>query len=184
MNKEHKYKDKDEYKDNDKDKDTQRITELLTVCYIFGILMTQAFQEWWWIPPPGQPPQPPQPPQHPIPYLGLKLISPQKNFLWKWSEMARKLERPLLVKDQGSISRTMLGQLDLVFLLAQSERSTVVRLVVSMFMWNLRRSLQLWPSTENNIFLTCSHKSHRSIALSFSAFIACQFVQVGLIEDY
>ena len=45
MNKEHKYKDKDEHKDNDKDKDTERITEsLITVCYIFGILMTQAFQ--------------------------------------------------------------------------------------------------------------------------------------------
>ena len=40
MNKEHKYKDKD----NDKDKDTERITESLKVCYIFGILMTQAFQ--------------------------------------------------------------------------------------------------------------------------------------------
>ena len=46
MNKEHKYKDKDEYKDNDndKDKDAERITESLTVCYIFGILTTQAFQ--------------------------------------------------------------------------------------------------------------------------------------------
>ena len=46
MNKEHKYKDKDEYKDNDKDKDkdAKRITESLTVCYIFGILTTQAFQ--------------------------------------------------------------------------------------------------------------------------------------------
>ena len=43
MNKEHKYKDKDEYKDNDKDKDAERITESLTVCYIFGILTTQAF---------------------------------------------------------------------------------------------------------------------------------------------
>ena len=42
MNKEHKYKDKDEYKDNDKDKDAERITESLTVCYIFGILTTQA----------------------------------------------------------------------------------------------------------------------------------------------
>ena len=40
MNKEHKYKDKDEYKDNDKDKDAERITESLTVCYIFGILTT------------------------------------------------------------------------------------------------------------------------------------------------
>ena len=37
MNKEHKYKDKDEYKDNDKDKDAERITESLTVCYIYGI---------------------------------------------------------------------------------------------------------------------------------------------------
>ena len=43
MNKEHKYKDKDKYKDNDKDKDAERITESLTVCYIFGILTTQAF---------------------------------------------------------------------------------------------------------------------------------------------
>ena len=47
MNKEHKYKDKDEYKDNDKDKDAERITESLTVCYIFGILTTQAFQFWF-----------------------------------------------------------------------------------------------------------------------------------------
>ena len=44
MNKEHKYKDKDEYKDNDKDKDTERTTESLSVCYIFGIGTTQAFQ--------------------------------------------------------------------------------------------------------------------------------------------
>ena len=44
MNKEHKYTDKDEYKDNDRDKDAMRITESQTVCYIFGILMTQAFQ--------------------------------------------------------------------------------------------------------------------------------------------
>ena len=36
MNREHKYKDKDEYKDNDKDKDAERITESLTVCHIFG----------------------------------------------------------------------------------------------------------------------------------------------------
>ena len=43
MNREHKYKDKDEYKD--KDKDAEKISESLTVCYIFGILMTQAFQE-------------------------------------------------------------------------------------------------------------------------------------------
>ena len=46
MTKEHKYKDKDDYKDEDKDndKDVRRITETLTVCYIFGILTTQAFQ--------------------------------------------------------------------------------------------------------------------------------------------
>ena len=43
MNREHKYKDKDEYKDNDKD--AEIITESLSVCYMFGILMTQAFQE-------------------------------------------------------------------------------------------------------------------------------------------
>ena len=45
MNREHKYKDKDkdEYKDNDKD--AERITETLILCYIFRILMTQAFQE-------------------------------------------------------------------------------------------------------------------------------------------
>ena len=39
-----KYKDKDEYKDSDRDKDAKRITESLAVCYIFGILMNQAFQ--------------------------------------------------------------------------------------------------------------------------------------------
>ena len=44
MNREHKYKDKDKHKDNDKDKDAEIITESLTGCYIFGILMTQAFQ--------------------------------------------------------------------------------------------------------------------------------------------
>ena len=44
MNKEHKYKDKDKYKDNDNDKDAKRITESLTMCYIFGILTTQIFQ--------------------------------------------------------------------------------------------------------------------------------------------
>ena len=50
--KKHKYKDKDDYKDNDKDKDNdnnkdrhdRRITETLTVCYIFGILMTRQVQ--------------------------------------------------------------------------------------------------------------------------------------------
>ena len=36
-----KYKDKNEYKD----KNAERITESLTVCQIFGILMTQAFQD-------------------------------------------------------------------------------------------------------------------------------------------
>ena len=47
MNREHKYRDKNKDKDNDedKDKDAERITGSLTVCYIFGILMTQAFQE-------------------------------------------------------------------------------------------------------------------------------------------
>ena len=44
MNREHTYKDKDEYKDNDKDKDAERITESLTVCYIFGILTPHAIQ--------------------------------------------------------------------------------------------------------------------------------------------
>ena len=39
MNREHTYKDKDKYKD----KYAERIAESLTVCYIFGILMTQAF---------------------------------------------------------------------------------------------------------------------------------------------
>ena len=43
MNKGHKDKDKDNDKDKDKDKDADRITETLLVCYIFGILMTQAF---------------------------------------------------------------------------------------------------------------------------------------------
>ena len=38
----HKYKDKDNYKyeDKDKDEDAKTITGTLTVCYIFGILMT------------------------------------------------------------------------------------------------------------------------------------------------
>ena len=34
---------KDSYKDNYRDKDPTRITETLTVCYIFGILITQAY---------------------------------------------------------------------------------------------------------------------------------------------
>ena len=41
MKKEHKFIDKDVYKDNDKDK---RMIETQGVCYILGILMTQAFQ--------------------------------------------------------------------------------------------------------------------------------------------
>ena len=46
MAKEHKYKDKDNYKDKDKDKDknTKRITEKITVSYIFRILMTRPLQ--------------------------------------------------------------------------------------------------------------------------------------------
>ena len=42
----YRYRQKYRYKDNDKDKDkdVDRITETLLVCYIFGILMTQAFQ--------------------------------------------------------------------------------------------------------------------------------------------
>ena len=48
MKKEHKCKDKDDYKDYDKEKDAKRIIEtpglLVGVCYILGILMTQAFQ--------------------------------------------------------------------------------------------------------------------------------------------
>ena len=39
---EHKYKDKDNYKYKDKDGDAKTITGILTVCYIFGILMTNA----------------------------------------------------------------------------------------------------------------------------------------------
>ena len=35
MNKEHKYKDKDEYKDNDKDKDVERTTESLREAVIY-----------------------------------------------------------------------------------------------------------------------------------------------------
>ena len=42
----HKYKDKDNYKyeDKDKDEDAKTITGILTVCYIFGILMTRQVQ--------------------------------------------------------------------------------------------------------------------------------------------
>ena len=40
----YRYRQKYRYKDNDKDKDADRLTETLLVCYIFGILMTQAFQ--------------------------------------------------------------------------------------------------------------------------------------------
>ena len=51
MKKEQKCKDEDDYKDYDKEKDAKRIIETLGVCYILGILMTQAFQVWWWKPP-------------------------------------------------------------------------------------------------------------------------------------
>ena len=46
MAKEHKYKDKDNYKEKEKDKDknTKRITETITVSYIFWILMTRPVQ--------------------------------------------------------------------------------------------------------------------------------------------
>ena len=44
MAKLHKYKDKDDYKDEDKDKNTKRITETITVSYIFRILMTRPVQ--------------------------------------------------------------------------------------------------------------------------------------------
>ena len=42
----YRYRQKYRYKDNDKDKDkdANRITETLLVCYIIGILMTQAIQ--------------------------------------------------------------------------------------------------------------------------------------------
>ena len=43
LTKKDKDKDKDNDNDKDKDKDADRITETLLVCYIFGILMTQAF---------------------------------------------------------------------------------------------------------------------------------------------
>ena len=51
MKKEQKCKDEDDYKDYDKEKDAKRIIETLGVCYILGILMTQAFQAWCWKPP-------------------------------------------------------------------------------------------------------------------------------------
>ena len=41
---EHKYKDKDNYKYKDKDGDAKTITGILTVCYIFRILMTRQVQ--------------------------------------------------------------------------------------------------------------------------------------------
>ena len=44
MAKEHKYKDKDEDEDKDKDKDAKTLTGSLTLCYIFGILMTGPIQ--------------------------------------------------------------------------------------------------------------------------------------------
>ena len=44
MAKELKYKYKNNFKDEDKDKDAKRITETLTVCYIFGIPVTRPVQ--------------------------------------------------------------------------------------------------------------------------------------------
>ena len=44
MEKDHKYKDTDINKDNAKDKDAEKIIETQTMCYILGILMTQACQ--------------------------------------------------------------------------------------------------------------------------------------------
>ena len=159
MNREHKYKDNNK----DKDKAADRITETLLVCYIFGILMTQAFQEWWWIPPTGQPPQPPQPsqpPQPPQPLARSKSHLTQKKIplemIWNGKKIChiifltlwplpllkslaknyflpgmvwngKKLVKSLFVKDQGSISRTILEQFVLFFLVVQSEMSTVVR---------------------------------------------------------
>ena len=43
VKKEQKCKDEDDYKDYDKEKDAKRIIETLRVCYIWGVLMTQAF---------------------------------------------------------------------------------------------------------------------------------------------
>ena len=39
-------KDKDNDKDKDKDKDTDKVSETPNICYIFEILMTDAFQKW------------------------------------------------------------------------------------------------------------------------------------------
>ena len=59
--------------------------------------MTQAFQKWWWIPPPGQPPQPPpSAPSAPQPLDRSQTHLTRKFFfLWsrKWSEMVRKLAK-------------------------------------------------------------------------------------------
>ena len=47
-------KDKDDYKDenndNDKDEDAKRITETLTVCYIFGILIQCSTTQYRQVP--------------------------------------------------------------------------------------------------------------------------------------
>ena len=53
---------------------------------------------------------------------GSKKILAKIFFFQKWSEVARKL-----VKSLSSISRTLLGQLVLVFLFVQSEMTTVIR---------------------------------------------------------
>ena len=44
MKTENKCKHKGDYKDYDKEKEAKRKIETLGVCYILGILMTQAFQ--------------------------------------------------------------------------------------------------------------------------------------------
>lgn len=48
---EHEYKDKDNNKDDDNDKDTDKVPDTSNICYILEILMPQAFQVRWWIPP-------------------------------------------------------------------------------------------------------------------------------------
>ena len=61
------------------------------------------------------------------PFFGVEKILAKNCFLPEMVWNGEKLVKSLFVKDQGSISRTMLGQFDLVFLVVQSEMSTVVR---------------------------------------------------------
>ena len=129
MNREHKYKDKDEYKDNDKDKDAERITESLTVCYIFGILTTQAFQVWWWIPPwstspPSSPPSPPSPPA-----LASSLSPPSPH-------QPQHPRNPC--QDPDLISRTFLEQLVLISFL-----QCVVVAEIYLMVWEFMPSLPI-----------------------------------------